>query len=118
VFGLLLGSVMTGAVIYKNGVSCHVASRQAGASVMADGRDTGIRLPAAPGEDGASRVKMRLRPGRHLVSLKGQGADVQRQIEVARGAQCEIDFTEAEAHAAAPLPVSVPPSSEGERAAE
>jgi protein phosphatase len=109
VFGLLLGSVMTGAVIYKNGVSCHVASRQPGASVMADGRDTGIRLPTSPGDDGASRVRMRLRPGHHTVGLKGVGAaEVERQIDVARGASCEIDFTDAEAHAAAPLPVTAP----------
>jgi protein phosphatase len=111
VFGLLLGSVMTGAVIYKNGVSCHVSSRQPGASVISDGRDTGIRLPAAPGDDGAARVKMRLRPGKHTVALKGGGtAEVQRQIDVARGASCDIDFTDAEAHATAPLPFAAPPT--------
>jgi protein phosphatase len=97
VFGLVLGSVMTGAVIYKNGVNCHVSARQPGLSVVADGRDTGIRIPATGAEEGTpTRVKMRLRPGRHLVTLKGQGApEGAREVEVARGQMCEIDFTEA-----------------------
>jgi protein phosphatase len=95
VFGLLLGSVMTGAVIYKHGVSCRVAARLPGLTVVSDGHDTGVRLPAAPGEDGATHVKMRLRPGHHRVTLRGQGAPEDgREIDVSRVSACEIDFTQ------------------------
>src|SRR5207245_753500 len=85
VFGLVLGSVMTGAVIYRNGVSCRVEARASGLSVLADGHDTGIRTPSV-GDGSPSSVQVRLRPGHHTLSLRGAGApEGTREVEVQRG---------------------------------
>ncbi len=101
VFGLVLGSVLTGAVIYKNGVTCHVRAPQAGLSVLADGRDTGIRTASSAQssvDEVASlpSVRVRLRPGHHTLSLRGQGApDSTRMVDVVAGELCEASFEDA-----------------------
>jgi serine/threonine protein phosphatase PrpC len=91
VFGLILGSVLTGAVLYRSGVPCRISARQSGLAIVADGRDTGVRT-AQTGEPAAS---LRLKPGRHQVALRGPGApDDIRELEVARGGACEVSFTD------------------------
>ncbi len=89
VFGLILGSVLTGAVLYRSGVSCLVDARSPGLAVLADGRDTGVRT--AP--SGEPSVSVRLKPGHHALSLRGAGAPLDvKEIDVARGGSCEITF--------------------------
>jgi hypothetical protein len=95
IVGLVLGSLLTGMVIYKSGVVCRVAAPQSGLSVLSDGRDTGIRTHAQSEEGGS--VQVRLRPGRHVLQLRGQGApDQVREVEVQRGALCEASFAVSE----------------------
>src|SRR6185312_1809971 len=84
VVGLILGSIVTGAALYKHGVRCSVAARTPGLAVMFDGRDTGART-----SNGA--VELRLPPGRHVMSLRAQGAPPfgDRQVQVEAGQACE-----------------------------
>jgi PPM family protein phosphatase len=107
VFGLVLGSVLTGAVIYRNGVTCQVEAKQPGLAVLADGRDTGVRTPPA----GEGTVRLRLKPGHHTLSLRGQGApEGTREVDVSRGAACELSFAPpAASPAAAAPPLDEPP---------
>ena len=102
VFGLVLGSVMTGAVIYRNGVSCQVEARSPGLSLLADGRDTGI-AHAAFGRRRPVVVKVRLRPGRHTLSLPRCRT---LRLQVARGAVCQASFTDPPSQAAASPPAA------------
>ncbi|MCA1664157.1 MAG: protein phosphatase 2C domain-containing protein, partial [Myxococcales bacterium] len=66
VIGLILGSIVTGLALYRHGVRCRVAARQAGLAVLSDGHDTGART-------GDAAVELRLPPGRHTMSLRAQG---------------------------------------------
>jgi PPM family protein phosphatase len=110
VFGLILGSVLTGAVLYRSGVSCLVDAKSPGLAVMADGRDTGVRT--AP--SGEPSVSVRLKPGKHTLSLRGNGAPTDiKEVEVARGGLCEVTFAGREtASDALPEPSAEP--SEGQ----
>jgi protein phosphatase len=86
VMGLVLGSVVTGAALYKGGVVCRVDAPPTGLSVMADGRDTGVRTVEPT-------VRVRLRPGHHKLELRGaEAAGGMRDIEVVRGEACWITF--------------------------
>jgi hypothetical protein len=90
IIGLILGSVVTGAALYRHGVRCHVAARQSGLTVLTDGHDSGART-----SDG--QIDLRLPPGRHTVALRGgsgQGPLSERTIDVAPGEACEVSFTE------------------------
>jgi hypothetical protein len=50
-----------------------------------------------------------------VVSLRGQGApETAREVTVARGSQCEIDFTQADPQAQATPPPPPPSSNAGE----
>ena len=90
VVGLILGSVVTGAALYKHGVRCTVSARQAGLSVLTDGRDSGTRTSEGD-------VELRLPPGRHTVALRGGGGAMlgEQQVEVASGQSCEMRFPRA-----------------------
>lgn len=89
VLGVLLGSVVTGVAMYRGAVACEVSARLPGLAVLSDGRDTGVRSA-----EGA--VVLRLKPGRHTVALRGAGiAEASREVEVARGAECRVDFVTA-----------------------
>ena len=124
VFGLVLGSVLTGAVLYKNGVPCRVQAPKEGLSVISDGRDTGVRTPmaASPSDEGARTwVRLRLKPGHHTLQLRGAGApEAARDIEVVSGALCEASFEEpSRADADHPaLPTAVPLPADAIEAAE
>ena len=89
VIGLILGSIVTGAALYRHGVRCRVAARQAGLAVLSDGHDTGARTG-----DGA--IELRLPPGKHVMSLRAQGTPpfADREVQVERGQMCEVSFTE------------------------
>jgi hypothetical protein len=89
VVGLILGSIVTGAALYRHGVRCHVSARAPGLAVMSDGRDTGART-----SEGS--VELRLPPGRHLMSLRAQGAPPvgEHEVQVEPGQTCEVSFTE------------------------
>jgi hypothetical protein len=83
-----IGSVLTGAALYRHGVRCSVVAPQAGLVVLTDGRDSGARTC-----NGAAQL--RLPPGRHLVSLAGGGGLAQeRPVEVVEGSTCAVSFTE------------------------
>ena len=89
VLGVMLGSVVTGLAMYRGAVACEVSARLPGLAVLSDGLDTGVRSA-----EGA--VVLRLKPGRHTVALRGAGiAETSRQVEVARGAECRVDFASA-----------------------
>jgi protein phosphatase len=95
VCGLLLGSVLSGAVLYQRGVVCRLDAQAAGLAVLADGRDSGVRTSEGT-------VTLRLQPGHHTVTLSGQAApEVSRDVDVASGAACEIDFAPPPAEGAA-----------------
>jgi protein phosphatase len=87
VVGLILGSVVTGAALYKHGVRCTLSAQKAGLTVLTDGRDSGARTSEAP-------LSLRLSPGRHTVGLRaGAGPTVgEQQIDVAAGQSCELRF--------------------------
>ncbi len=89
VIGLILGSIVTGAALYRHGVRCHVAARQPGLAVLSDGHDTGART-------GEGTIELRLPPGKHVMSLRAQGTPpfADREVQVERGATCEVSFTE------------------------
>jgi serine/threonine protein phosphatase PrpC len=90
IVGLILGSVVTGAALYRHGVRCHVAARQSGFAVLTDGHDSGART-------GDGQIELRLPPGRHILSLRpggGAGPLGERIVEVAPGETCEVSFTE------------------------
>ena len=89
VVGLILGSIVTGAALYRHGVRCKVAARQAGLAVLSDGHDTGART-------GDSAIELRLPPGRHVMSLRAQGTPpfADREVQVEAGQMCEVSFTE------------------------
>ena len=90
VIGLILGSIVTGAALYRHGVRCRVAARQPGLAVLSDGRDTGART-------GESAVELRLPPGRHThVAARAGHAAVRatREVQVEAGRMCEVSFTE------------------------
>jgi hypothetical protein len=93
VIGLILGAIVTGVALYRHGVRCRVAARQPGLAVLWDGRDTGVRTSSAAG-DGS--VELRLPPGRHVMSLRAQGAPpfADREVQVEPGQMCEVSFTE------------------------
>jgi protein phosphatase len=100
VVGLVLGSVVTGAAIYKRAVPCRVETKLPGLAVVADGRDSGARTI-----DGA--VELRLRPGRHTLSLRGQGApDSPLEIDVAAGVVCGLTFAPPPRPTASPAPAA------------
>ncbi len=89
VIGLILGSIVTGAALYRHGVRCRVAARQPGLAVLSDGHDTGART-----SEGA--VELRLPPGHHRMSLRAPGAPsfADREVQVESGQLCEVSFTE------------------------
>ena len=89
IIGLILGSIVTGAALYRHGVRCHVAARQAGLAVLSDGHDTGART-------GEGTIELRLPPGKHVMSLRAQGTApfADREVQVERGQMCEVSFTE------------------------
>ncbi len=89
VIGLILGSIVTGAALYRHGVRCHVAARQPGLAVLSDGHDTGART-------GEGTIELRLPPGKHVMSLRAQGTPpfADREVQVERGQMCEVSFTE------------------------
>src|SRR6185312_6819941 len=91
VIGLILGSIVTGAALYRHGVRCRVAARQPGLAVLLDGRDTGVHTSAAAGE---GAIELRLPPGRHVMSLRAQGTPpfADREVQVERGQMCEVSF--------------------------
>ena len=92
VIRLILGSIVTGAALYRHGVRCHVEARQAGLAVLSDGHDTGARTLGA----GDGSIELRLPPGRHVMSLRAQGAPpfADREVQVEPGQMCEVSFTE------------------------
>jgi hypothetical protein len=97
VFGLLVGSVITGVALYGSGVACLVRAPKEGLSVLADGRDTGVRTPISPSGEGSatSIVRVRLKPGHHTLELRGVGApEMVKELEVASGSLCEASFLE------------------------
>jgi len=102
VLGVLLGSVLTGLVLYSGGVRCEVTAWRAGLAVLADGRDTGLRSV-----DSASSLHLRLAPGHHTMALKGGGTDLVRELEVDKAEVCAVDFAST---AAAAVPTSPAPS--------
>ena len=89
VIGLILGGLVTGLALYRHGVRCRVAAHQPGLAVVTDGHDSGART-----SEGV--VEVRLRPGRHTVALRGQGAAAVReqQVQVTAGQLCEVSFEE------------------------
>lgn len=89
VIGLILGSIVTGAALYRHGVRCQVAARQPGLTVMADGHDSGARTAESP-------VMVRLPPGRHTLALRAPGTApfADREVEVAAGQQCDVTLGE------------------------
>ncbi|MDB4969601.1 MAG: serine/threonine phosphatase PrpC, regulation of stationary phase [Myxococcales bacterium] len=89
VIGLILGSIVTGAALYRHGVKCQVQARTAGLTVLTDGHDSGARTA-----DGT--VELRLSPGRHTLALRAAGAGPfgDRELQVEPGQACEVSFTE------------------------
>jgi hypothetical protein len=89
IIGLILGSIVTGAALYRHGVRCRVAARQPGLAVLSDGHDTGART-------GEGSIELRLPPGRHTMSLRAQGTApfADREVQVEPGQMCEVSFTE------------------------
>jgi PPM family protein phosphatase len=91
VIGLILGSIVTGAALYRHGVRCRVAAERPGLMVTTDGRDSGTRT-----SDGA--VELRLTPGRHMVGLRAPASApvsfADREVQVEPGQMCEVSFTE------------------------
>lgn len=89
VVGLIVGSIATGAALYRGAVPCRLESRTAGLSVLTDGRDTGLRTVEGV-------LDLRLRPGHHALSLSGAGAGAAAEsVDVVAGAACEVRFTSA-----------------------
>ncbi|HEY2749360.1 MAG TPA: PP2C family serine/threonine-protein phosphatase, partial [Polyangia bacterium] len=91
VVGLVLGSIVTGAALYRHGVRCRVAARTAGLAVISDGRDTGART-------GEGVIELRLPAGRHTLSLRTQGSPLpvvaDREVLAEPGQTCEVSFLE------------------------
>lgn len=89
VVGLILGSIVTGAALYRHSVRCRVAAPQPGLTVLTDGHDSGARTSEAP-------VELRLSPGRHSLSLRAPGAApfADRDVEVAFGQSCDVKLGE------------------------
>ena len=91
IVGLILGSLVTGALLYRRGVHCRVEAHQAGLAVLTDGHDSGART-----SDGS--IEMRLSPGRHIVTLRSRDGAMApfdaRVVEAASGETCEVSFTE------------------------
>jgi serine/threonine protein phosphatase PrpC len=91
VVGLILGSMVTGAMLYRHGVRCRVDAHQSGLAVLTDGHDSGARTA-----DGA--VELRLSPGHHIVALRGGNGAMApfnaRVVDVVSGEACEVSFTE------------------------
>jgi hypothetical protein len=89
IIGLILGSIVTGAALYRHGVRCRVQARTAGLTVLTDGHDSGART-----SEGA--VELRLPPGKHTVALRaaGSGSFGDREVQVEPGQACEVSFTE------------------------
>jgi PPM family protein phosphatase len=87
IVGLVLGSLVTGAALYKHGVRCTLSARQPGLTVVTDGHDSGART--AEGE-----LHLRLAPGRHTVALRGGGGGIvaEQSVDVAAGEQCSLEF--------------------------
>jgi serine/threonine protein phosphatase PrpC len=89
VAGLILGSVLTGAALYKHGVHCKVAAPVAGLAVLTDGRDSGARTTAG-------EIELRLSPGRHTLALaaaKEPHPLAERQLDVVEGGSCTVSFS-------------------------
>jgi hypothetical protein len=88
VVGLILGSIVTGAALYKHGVRCTVNAAHAGLTIVTDGRDSGARTSEG-------NLALRLPPGRHTVTLRGGGATVGEQsVDVTPGQACEVRFVD------------------------
>jgi PPM family protein phosphatase len=91
VIGLILGSIVTGTALYRHGVRCRIAARQAGMAVLSDGHDTGART-------GDGTIEVRLLPGRHTLSLRAPNSPPlpvdARELVVEAGSACEVSFTE------------------------
>ena len=89
IIGLILGAIVTGAALYRHGVRCRVAARQAGLTVMTDGHDSGARTGEGP-------VELRLPPGKHTLALRAQGGPAvgDRELEVTAGQSCDVSFVE------------------------
>ena len=90
VVGLILGSIVTGAALYRHGVRCRVAARQPGLAVLSDGHDTGART-----SEGADRAAPAAGAPRDVAARAGQ----RRRSPIARcrssaGQLCEVSFTE------------------------
>jgi protein phosphatase len=97
VIGLILGSVVTGAALYKHGVRCTLNAQKAGLTVLTDGRDSGARTSEG-------NLSLRLQPGHHTVGLRaGAGPTVgEQQVEVAAGQSCELRFGDDSSGSGAP----------------
>jgi protein phosphatase len=87
IVGLILGSVITGAALYKHGVRCTLNAQKAGLIVVTDGHDSGARTSEG-------NLSLRLMPGRHTVALRvGGGPTVsEQQVEVASDRSCDLRF--------------------------
>jgi serine/threonine protein phosphatase PrpC len=87
IVGLILGSIVTGAALYKHGVRCTLNAQKAGLTVLTDGRDSGARTAEG-------NLSLRLTPGHHTVGLRaGAGPTVgEQQVEVSAGQSCELRF--------------------------
>jgi protein phosphatase len=91
VVGLVIGSVATGAAIYRQAVPCRLAAATAGLAVLADGRDSGARTVEGT-------IQLRLRPGHHTLALRGPGAPAEvHEVEVTQGGECTLGFASASA---------------------
>jgi serine/threonine protein phosphatase PrpC len=89
VVGLILGSIVTGAALYRHGVHCRIgAPRLPGAVVLTDGHDSGARI-------GDSAIELRLVPGRHTLGVRSGGMTLaERTVDVSPNAACDVSFTE------------------------
>jgi protein phosphatase len=86
VVGLVVSSLFAGAALYRRGVACRFddARRREGLALLVDGRDTGVRT-------GAGSTDFRLTPGKHVLSLKGEGApEGTFELEAAFGQGCSV----------------------------
>ncbi len=84
---LLLVALLAGAQLYRRGVECHLEASTPGLHVIDGGRDIGLRT--VEGE-----LRLRLLPGPHVVGLRsgGEEAMTAREVVVAEGAECSINF--------------------------
>ncbi|HEX4458656.1 MAG TPA: Stp1/IreP family PP2C-type Ser/Thr phosphatase, partial [Polyangia bacterium] len=90
VVGLILGSIVTGAALYRHGVHCAIAApKLPGAVIVTDGRDSGART----GDN--APVELRLMPGHHTIGLRSGGLTVaERSLDVLPNVSCDVSFTE------------------------